>query len=306
MTIAGFNDTKFTCSPLLFCLLPAAALFGELLTVLIALVSLSVHELSHATMASRLGRRISSIELQPFGFIAKLADEPATPSECIAIWAIGPVASLFLALSGAGLMYLFSVQTELISRFVSFNLSIGLMNLLPVLPLDGGRLLQSLLNLRLKTGSKPLAAVGILVGASLTGLGLFTLYNVKRLDALESVFTSVTAVITGSFIAISAAKLLSKRDFRDVRVHFAARRRLNSGGSLAVRAIAMNAHSTVREAAMCIQNHNYNLIFVVDESMRTVGTLDEGELTCQLLNGNSALQIGSITRLRNQNSRYIR
>lgn len=310
MTIAGFNDTKFTCSPLLFCLLPAAALFGELSTVLIALISLSIHELSHASMALRLGRRIRSIEIQPFGFIANLEDDPATPSECIAISAIGPAMSLLLAISGAGFMYFFSVRTELIARFVSFNLSIGLMNLLPVLPLDGGRLLQSLLNLRYRARSteKILSAVGIFVGVSFVFLGVLVLSNFKKSSACSSelTFASVSAIITGSFIAISAAKLLSKRDFHSVRSHFVAKRRLNSGGSLSVRAIAMNAHSTVREAAMCIQGHNYNLIIVVDDTLHTIGTLDEGELTSLLLNGKSTLKIGSAVLMCNQNSRYIR
>lgn len=46
---------------------------------MLALVSLAVHELSHAFMAARLGLIVSSIEVQPFGFIAELHTPPANP-----------------------------------------------------------------------------------------------------------------------------------------------------------------------------------------------------------------------------------
>ena len=71
MKIAVFGRTELRCSICVLLLVPAAAVLGKLPALMLALVSLAVHELSHAFMAARLGLVVSSIEVQPFGFIAE-------------------------------------------------------------------------------------------------------------------------------------------------------------------------------------------------------------------------------------------
>lgn len=94
MKIAVFGRTELRCSICVLLLVPAAAVLGKLPALMLALVSLAVHELSHAFMAARLGLVVSSIEVQPFGFIAELHTPPRTPSECLSVAAAGPFASL--------------------------------------------------------------------------------------------------------------------------------------------------------------------------------------------------------------------
>ena len=72
MKIAVFGRTELRCSICVLLLVPAAAVLGKLPALMLALVSLAVHELSHAFMAARLGLVVSSIEVQPFGFNAEL------------------------------------------------------------------------------------------------------------------------------------------------------------------------------------------------------------------------------------------
>ena len=76
MKIAVFGRTELRCSICVLLLVPAAAVLGKLPALMLALVSLAVHELSHAFMAARLGLVVSSIEVQPFGFIAELHTPP--------------------------------------------------------------------------------------------------------------------------------------------------------------------------------------------------------------------------------------
>ena len=97
MKIAVFGRTELRCSICVLLLVPAAAVLGKLPALMLALVSLAVHELSHAFMAARLGLVVSSIEVQPFGFIAELHTPPRTPSECLSVAAAGPFASLLIA-----------------------------------------------------------------------------------------------------------------------------------------------------------------------------------------------------------------
>ena len=61
MKIAVFGRTELRCSICVLLLVPAAAVLGKLPALMLALVSLAVHELSHAFMAARLGLVVSSI-----------------------------------------------------------------------------------------------------------------------------------------------------------------------------------------------------------------------------------------------------
>ena len=88
MKIAVFGRTELRCSICVLLLVPAAAVLGKLPALMLALVSLAVHELSHAFMAARLGLIVSSIEVQPFGFMRQRDRLQACSSPSAAqVWA---------------------------------------------------------------------------------------------------------------------------------------------------------------------------------------------------------------------------
>ncbi len=118
-------------------------------TALFITVSIIIHELGHSFTARRLNIPIERIHLYLFGGMAELQHRPHVARQELWIAVAGPVASLTLAficwfiyeviLSPEFLPYYFFRFTALI------NLLIGLFNLLPIFPLDGGRLLRALL-----------------------------------------------------------------------------------------------------------------------------------------------------------------
>lgn len=199
MKIAVFGRTELRCSICVLLLVPAAAVLGKLPALMLALVSLAVHELSHAFMAARLGLVVSSIEVQPFGFIAELHTPPRTPSECLSVAAAGPFASLLIALCGAGLGKYIGHTSAAFQDFCSFNLSLGLMNLLPFLPLDGGRLALALIEKRIgrARAQRTLSLFGIIFGVLLFCAG------VLLVSATDAAFNP-TPLAAGFFIFISA------------------------------------------------------------------------------------------------------
>ena len=176
---------------------------------MLALVSLAVHELSHAFMAARLGLVVSSIEVQPFGFIAELHTPPRTPSECLSVAAAGPFASLLIALCGAGLGKYIGHTSAAFQDFCSFNLSLGLMNLLPFLPLDGGRLALALIEKRIgrARAQRTLSLFGIIFGVLLFCAG------VLLVSATDAAFNP-TPLAAGFFIFISAIPLFLRQQYQ--------------------------------------------------------------------------------------------
>jgi Zn-dependent protease len=124
--------------------------FGGMTAVfvtLLAFASVLTHELGHAVVARRLGVRVSSIELGFFGGAAKMTELPRSANHEIAIAVAGPVVSLALAAAGFGLGRLTGVP--LFGLIGWINLVIAGFNLLPALPMDGGRILRALLTRRM-------------------------------------------------------------------------------------------------------------------------------------------------------------
>ena len=111
--------------------------------VCLAFASVLLHELGHALVARKLGVRVSGIELGFFGGAAKMVEMPRTANHELAIAAAGPAVSLVLAGLGLGLGAM--THVPLIAWLGWTNLIIALFNLIPALPMDGGRILRALL-----------------------------------------------------------------------------------------------------------------------------------------------------------------
>jgi Zn-dependent protease len=113
------------------------------LVVGLAFASVLLHELGHALVARRLGVHVSGIELSFFGGAAKMVQMPRSADHEIAIAAAGPAVSLVLGGAGLGLGAL--LHAPLFGMIGWINLVLAGFNLIPALPMDGGRILRALL-----------------------------------------------------------------------------------------------------------------------------------------------------------------
>lgn len=118
-----------------------AAAAGAVLLV----ASVLVHELSHAVVAVRLGIAIRSVTLFVFGGYTEMQTEPSSPRQEFLVAGSGPAASV--ALGGAlwlGSLPFSGAVADVVTLLAWINVAVALFNLLPGLPLDGGRLLRAL------------------------------------------------------------------------------------------------------------------------------------------------------------------
>ncbi len=102
-----------------------------------------LHELGHAIVARQLGVHIAGIELGFLGGAAKMMNLPRTPRHELLIAAAGPAVSLMLG--GAFLGLGVALGSPLVAQLGWMNLVIAGFNLIPALPMDGGRILRALL-----------------------------------------------------------------------------------------------------------------------------------------------------------------
>ena len=124
-----------------------AYLVGAISTVLL-FVTVLLHELGHSFIARSLGLPVNSITLHIFGGVSSLTQEPKSPRIEFLITIAGPLVSLILA----GIFYLLhaavgGASSEIVAvlgYLASVNLILGIFNLIPAYPLDGGRVLHSI------------------------------------------------------------------------------------------------------------------------------------------------------------------
>ena len=116
--------------------------------VVLLYVSVLIHELSHSLVARGYGLPVRRILLYPLGGFSEIEREPPTPGREFLVSAAGPALSLALAAAGYGLMHVVSPDTitgTLVHQLMWANLVVGIFNLLPGLPLDGGRMLRAVI-----------------------------------------------------------------------------------------------------------------------------------------------------------------
>ena len=108
-------------------------------------LSLLLHEGSHAVAAKRYGFPVESITLHFFGGMTAIRGESRSPRQEFVIAVVGPLTSIGVGLAALGLWFVTpdGLLRLIIEGLAGANLIVGTINLVPGLPLDGGRLLKS-------------------------------------------------------------------------------------------------------------------------------------------------------------------
>ena len=160
---------------------PVASWGVALVAAAVFLASLLAHEMSHSLVARRHGIRVESVTLWMLGGIARIQDEPRDARTQLLVAAAGPAASAAFGVAFLGLALVSSVlalpKVVVIAAawLGSMNLLLGVFNLVPAAPLDGGRILQAVLWARRGdrlSASVSAARAGVVFAFVLIGLGL--------------------------------------------------------------------------------------------------------------------------------------
>lgn len=146
-------------------------LVGAVDQALAFLAAVALHELAHAVVARGYGVAVGEVELMPFGAVAQLKGTPEPEGEG-AVAMAGPGHNLLLGSACWLLAVVLPGEFRLLAGFARINILLGVFNLIPVLPLDGGRLLRSMLARKLgfHPATARLAGAGRILAAVL-GLG---------------------------------------------------------------------------------------------------------------------------------------
>ncbi|MET3987332.1 site-2 protease family protein [Streptomyces sp. PvR034] len=232
--------------------------------------SVLVHELAHTVAALRFKLPVRRIQLQFFGGVSEIEKESESPGREFVLAFVGPLLSLLLA----GGFYLGMKAVEpstvpgvLLAGLMISNLLVAAFNLLPGLPLDGGRMLRAVIWALTKnpmTGTVAAAwvgraiAVAVLFGLPLlTGTGVIDGTPTRDLGGMDTVMNALLAAILAGIMWTGAGNSLRMARLRQHLPQLRAR-------TLTRRAIPVESATPLSEALRRANDAGARALVVVD------------------------------------------
>ena len=238
--------------------------------VVLLYASVLIHELSHSLVARGFGLPVRRILLYPLGGLSEIERDAPTPGREFAISAAGPAISLVLAAAGFGVLQVVrsgTVTGSLVSELAWANLLVGGFNLLPGLPLDGGRVLRSAI---WKISKNPTSAtVAAAWAGRVIAVGLFVAPLASGF-AFKPAFTwtSFCLYAIAAFMWIGAGQTIRATRFRERLPTLQARR-------LARKAVSVAASTPLAEAIRRAEESNARAVVVVDHEDKPIAIVNE-------------------------------
>jgi Zn-dependent protease/CBS domain-containing protein len=245
--------------------------------------SVLVHELAHTVAALRFKLPVRRIQLQFFGGVSEIEKEAETPGREFVLAFVGPLLSLVLA----GAFYLAMQTVEpgtvpgvLLAGLMISNLIVAAFNLLPGLPLDGGRMLRAVvwkITGRPMTGTIAAAWVGrALAVCVLIGLPLLTQSGALGTDAvdnvgMDTVLDALLAAILAAIIWTGAGNSLRMARLREHLPELRAR-------TLTRRAVPVETDTPLSEALRRANTAGARALVVVDVDGKPLSLVREAAI----------------------------
>ncbi len=242
---------------------------GLVFAVLLYL-SVLLHEVSHAVAARAFGMNVLSVELHFLGGVTEIEEEATTAGREAVIAVVGPLTSLALGFAAWALV---PVAPDGLLRFglqglAGANIVIGVLNLMPGLPLDGGRVLRAAVwgaTGRPLTGSIVAGWAGRLL--AITAL-TYPFVVAAVLASSPQVIDMVFAVVIAAFLWAGASQAIATAKLRERFPGLQAR-------GLARRALAVRSDVPLGEAVRRAQLEEAGGLVVVDGDGRPLGVVNE-------------------------------
>ena len=241
---------------------------------LVFFVSVLLHELAHSVVAKRQGIPVKAITLFIFGGVSQIAGEARRPLHEFLIAIVGPLMSLFLAgiffavlwVSGLSMSQPLAVVLEWL---ILMNLVVAAFNMAPGFPLDGGRVLRSVLwgiSGNLLKATRLATITGRAMGYSLMLIGGVAIFDlIDFIDPWSGLWFGVLGMFLESsarqsWFQARALDALSKHKAAEIMTHD-----------------LKTAHRNDRLHALVSRGDKHYIYFVTDDEERVSGVLTEKE-----------------------------
>jgi len=236
-------------------------------------LSVLLHEASHAVMARRLGFPVGAITLHFLGGMTAIEGEARKPRQEFLIAVVGPLTSLAVGVVALGLWFVTPDGLLLVAveGLAGANLLVGLLNLVPGLPLDGGRVLKSLVWRISGNVHRGTIVAGWVGRATAVAAMLWPVVQSRFTGVDPTILDFLLAFVVAAFLWSGATAAMSAARLRSRLPHLI-------GRQLARRALAVPSDLPLAEAVRRAQDARAGSLITVTSSGVPVGIVSEAAL----------------------------
>ncbi|UJF31996.1 M50 family metallopeptidase [Paenibacillus hexagrammi] len=273
--------TTYRFHPLFTLVMIGSAITGYFLEAITLFAIVLIHELGHLAAANGFGWRVKEVQLLPFGGVV-IVDELGTPParEELIVALSGPLQHVWMIALAMLMKWLQIGSIEWWDYFIQANMMIGLFNLLPVLPLDGGKVMQCLLGYFLSYHSTIICSVWI---SMVLSAGII----VEAAHLLIHGQLQLNLLVIGIFLLISNWVSYRQLPYHFIRFLVGRSSRISqllTKGTVA-QPIVVSRNRTMADTLKLFMREKYHLIYVVNEKGRIQAVLPEQRLVSSYLDG---------------------
>ena len=284
LRLLRIGETSVYVHMAMLALLIYMLLIGQGSILMIGMLSILLHEGAHAAASTIAGAPPEEMELSPLGAVMRLdALSSLTKGWQWIVLLAGPVMTLTICSAAIGLAQLGCLTLRSARQWFMCNLSLLLINLLPALPLDGGRMLALLLGVWMKPSSVAaiMRAVTTTIGLVCIGLNIWVTW---RLGGWNLSLASIGCfmIYAGSTATVSTA-LYELQKLMDRRI------RVEQSGSVTSACVTMVETLTVRQGIQRLHPRKHTLICVLSLEDERCKLIAEERLISVYLQNPSAI-----------------
>ncbi|OPY57780.1 MAG: putative zinc metalloprotease Rip3 [Pelotomaculum sp. PtaU1.Bin035] len=277
MKVGRVSEVEVHVNNFFLALLGLFFVAGVLGKGLIAFAVVLFHELAHVGAARRLGVHVSNVELLPFGGVSRMGGEIVfNPSHEVFVAVAGPAANLFLIGAGTVLINHGLWDNSLGLFFLHCNLMMAAFNLLPALPLDGGRVFRAYMARRIgfREATYRAARWGQFWGVFIIAGGAAGL--VMHLSGLD-------VIITGLFLYYAAIREKSLAPYHFIRHLVQKKEELAAAGVLPGEPLVSLDTVRLGNLIRAFLPQRFHLILLLDSNWQYRGMVSEVQIIDALL-----------------------
>ncbi|QXM05766.1 M50 family metallopeptidase [Crassaminicella indica] len=247
-------------------------IFGYIENLIISFLVVLLHEGAHVFVAKLFGYRIDKVEIFPFGGVAAIEENLVMyPKHEIIIAASGPIFNFIIVFISYNMLGSLYASFDGFVFFVYANLMIGLFNLLPVIPLDGGRMIRAYLAYLI--GFKKATNIVVILSKGISCLlFLWGCYMIK-FNKLN-IYLPLLAI----FLYTAAHKEQSIAAFIFIKEIAQKKQHLLCNGVLSTKYLTAVKSVSVKDVMNQFVPRKYHIITVVDTRCNVIGVLTENDI----------------------------
>ena len=276
--------------PLFLVMLFGLSLFGFFPQTLVLFWVVLLHELAHVLVAKYNDLFIEEIELLPFGGVARIDGMlQLNPPIEIRVAIAGPLVNLILAGVTTFFFDDIPVSEQWLLFFIQANFGMAIFNLLPTLPLDGGRVLRSILTSKMgfKQATERVVFFSKFLAIIIALLGVAITY-------IYGNFNSLIFLVMGFFIFTASHKEKREATYLFMRYLTRKKQQLRLARVMDVRQLVATDESSLGEILRKFVPPNYHIVWIVDLEGTIIGKIGEIDLINALFDKGLTTKIGDL------------